>query len=44
MNADFETEGVEYGKYGKVGAFEGTGDGFATALLRVRVLMVAEEA
>lgn len=44
MNADFETEGVEYGEYGEVDTFEGTGYGFATALLRMRVLMVAEEA
>lgn len=44
MNADFETEGLEDGEYGKVNAFEGPGDGFPSALLRVRVLMVAEEA
>ena len=44
MNANFETEGVEDGEYGEVDAFEGTGDGFSTAFLRVRVLMVAEKA
>ena len=44
MNANFETKSVEDGEYGKVDALEGTGDGFPTALLRVRVLMMAEEA
>ena len=44
MNADFEAEGLEDGEYGQLHAFEGTGDGFPTALLRVRVLVVAEEA
>ena len=44
MNANFETESVEDGEYGKVDAFEGAGNGFPTALLRVRVLMVAEKA
>lgn len=44
MNANFKAEGVEYGEHGEVNAFEGAGDGFPTAILRVRVLMVAEEA
>lgn len=43
MNADLETQSVEYGEYGEVDAFESTGDRFTTASLRVCVLMVAEE-
>ena len=43
MNANFEAEGVEDGEYCQVNAFEGAGDGFSTAGLRVRVLVVAEE-
>ena len=44
MDAYLEAEGVEYGEDRQVDPFEGTGDGFTTAFLRVRVLMVAKEA
>ena len=44
MNADLETEGLKYGEYGEVNAFEGTGDGFPTAVLGMRVLVMAKEA
>lgn len=44
INADFEPEGLENGEYGQVDAFERAGDGSPTAFLRVRVLVVAEEA
>lgn len=44
MNADLEAEDVEYGEYCEVDAFEGTRNGFTAAFLRVRVLMMAEEA
>lgn len=44
MDSDLETESLEYGEYGEVNAFEGTGDGFPTAVVRMRVLMMAKEA
>lgn len=43
MNANIEAECVEDRDYGQVNAFEGAGDGFPTAGLRVCVLVVAEE-
>ncbi len=44
MDSNLETEGLECGEYGEVNAFESTGDGFPTAVLRMRVLMMAKEA
>lgn len=44
MDANLEAEAGENGEYCEVHALEGTGDGFPTALLRVRVLMMAIEA
>ena len=44
MDADSKAVGLEHGENGKVDAFEGARYGFATALLGVCVLMMAEEA
>lgn len=44
MDADLEAERGEHGEYCEVHALKSAGDGFPTALLRVRVLMMAIEA
>ena len=44
MYADIEAKRGKYGEYCEVDAFEGAWDGFTTALLRVRILVMAIEA
>ena len=44
MYADIEAKRGKYGEHCEVDAFEGAWDGFTTALLRVRILVMAIEA